>query len=222
MPRRTNMFQQVVRILHEHLATDAAVVVESDELLDRVTGAKREVDVTLTSDLGGQQIIIAIEATAQSRRASVTWVDGMLAKHSTLPTNKLVLVSQAGFSKLARERAAAHGAVTLQPEDLAGEGASETVISRLGTIKARATLFKTLASSVSFRQPDGEVTDLKPLPANTALFADDGTFISALGDDFVERFAEHVKMLEAVVLPHLQPSFYAEFEAVCDSRQVEI
>jgi hypothetical protein len=222
MPRRTNVFQQVVRIIHEHLATDAATVVESDELIDRITGTKREVDVTLTSDVGGQQIIISIEATAQSRRASVTWVDGMLAKHSTLPTNKLVLVSQAGFSKPAQERAAAHGAVTLQPQDLAGEDASERVISRLGTIKARATLFKTLASSVSIKQPDGKVTDLKPLPANTALFADDGTFISSLGNDFVERFAKDAKMLAAVILPQLPPTFYAEFEAVCGSRRVEI
>jgi hypothetical protein len=216
------VFQQVVRILHEHLAADAAVVVESDELVDRVTGAKREVDVTLTSDIGGQQIIISIEATAQNRRASVTWVDEMLAKHSTLPTSKLVLVSQAGFSKLARDQAAAHGAVTLQPQDLAGKDAPGEVISLLGTVALRAILFKTLASRVSFRWPDGEIKDLTTLSANTALFADDGTFISSLGDDFVKRYAKSAKMLEAVVLPQLQPNFYAEFEASCRSRQVEI
>lgn len=222
MPRRTNVFQQVVRIIHEHLAADAAEVVESDELVDNASGAKREVDVTLTSEVAGQRIVISVEATAQSRRASVTWVDGMLAKHSTLPTNKLVLVSQAGFSKLARDRAAAHGAVTLQPQDLDGDDASQAVLSRLGAVTLRLTRFKTLESSVSFKRPDGHVTDFIPLPSNTALVADDRTFISRLEDDFAKRYAKHAKMLAAVALPHLQPSFYAEFGATCASRQVEI
>ena len=39
MPRRTNLFQEVVTVLHEHLAVE-----ESALLIDGVTGDEREVD----------------------------------------------------------------------------------------------------------------------------------------------------------------------------------
>lgn len=223
MPRRTNIFQQVVRVIHEHLAAGAATVDESAELLDRVTGDTREVDVTLTSEVAGHQIIISIEATAQKRRATVAWVDGMLSKHNTLPTDKLVLVSQAGFSQTARSRAAAHGAVTLQPRDLATEDVSSAVIGRLGTFTVRATRFKTLSSIVSVRRPDGKVVELKSLSPNTVIVAGDHSIIGRLGDDFAARFDKHtIRILSAVILPQLKPTFYAEFSAECDSRHVEI
>jgi hypothetical protein len=46
MPQRTNTFQQVVRLVHEHLAADGASVKESHMLVDEITGEDREVDAT--------------------------------------------------------------------------------------------------------------------------------------------------------------------------------
>jgi hypothetical protein len=117
MPRRTNLFQQVVTILNEHAAGDA-VVEESAMLANGVTGEKREVDVLIRSSVAGYEVMIGVEGTAAGRNAGSPWVESMLKKHENLPTSKLVLVSEAGFSKPGRELAEAEGALALSPKDL--------------------------------------------------------------------------------------------------------
>jgi hypothetical protein len=49
----------------------------------------------------------------------------MLGKHENLPTDKLVLVAQGGFSKRARHKAESGGAVPVSPDDVPGEALSD-------------------------------------------------------------------------------------------------
>jgi hypothetical protein len=98
MPKRTNLFQEVVEIIHRHMAGDSPV--EASALLpSKSTGADREVDVVIRANTAGYEVIVAVEAIARSRKADRMWVDGMLGKHADLPTSKLVLVSEKGFTK---------------------------------------------------------------------------------------------------------------------------
>lgn len=52
---------------------------------------------------------IGVEVTARKRPADLPWVTEQWAKHQTLPTDKLVLVAQSGFTKDAERFAGAHG-----------------------------------------------------------------------------------------------------------------
>jgi hypothetical protein len=70
MPRRTNVFQEVVAIIHEHMA-EGATVEESAMLVNRATGHKREVDVVIRTNAATQEVVIGIEATSAGREASV-------------------------------------------------------------------------------------------------------------------------------------------------------
>lgn len=117
MPKRTNLFQQVVAILQEHAAPGAEVT-ESALLTNRVTGVEREVDVVIATTVAGYEILVGVEGTATGRKASTPWVESMLGKHEDLPTAKLVLVSEAGFYEPARKAALAKGALPLSPTDL--------------------------------------------------------------------------------------------------------
>ena len=58
-------------------------------------------------------MIIGIECQGRGRVASVEWVEQMVAKHQTLPTDKLILVSQSGFSPNAHKKAKALGIETM-------------------------------------------------------------------------------------------------------------
>ncbi|MEV0355036.1 restriction endonuclease [Nocardia sp. NPDC050697] len=121
MPKRTNLFQQVVTVIHEHLA-DGVTVEESAMLTNRRTGRKREVDVVLRSKSGGYEFLIGIEATSRRRGpASTPWVEAMIGKHQNLPTNKVILVSESGFTEQARELAIQENMVPISPETL-GDG----------------------------------------------------------------------------------------------------
>lgn len=106
MPKRTNIFQELVAIIHSRLGSGWTVS-ESVLLPDGITGEPREVDVVARATVAGYDIYISVECRDHQRTADVTWVESMAKKHEHLPTSKLVLWSRSGFTKSARSKAAA-------------------------------------------------------------------------------------------------------------------
>jgi hypothetical protein len=104
MPKRSNYFQRLVLLVRNHIAAGATVT-ESAELIDKVTGAKREVDICIEGTVGGVPTIVSIECRAFMRKADVTWVEEMTHKHNDLPTDVLILYSRSGFTKAAVDKA---------------------------------------------------------------------------------------------------------------------
>ncbi len=112
MPKRSNAFQRLVMLINRQLAGQADVS-ESAMLKDAITSELREVDVLIEVELAGYQTRIAIECVDRKRKIDVTWVEKMLKKHESLPTDKLVLVSQSGFSVTAINKAQFHNTLAL-------------------------------------------------------------------------------------------------------------
>ena len=128
MPRRSNAFQRLVALINASLA-GTATVEESALLIDSVTKEPREVDILITSEAAGYTFRIGIEVVATTRRADTPWVERMRAKHENLPTNKLILVSEAGFARSAEAKAKFYKIETLTVE--AASGADWSLISAL-------------------------------------------------------------------------------------------
>ena len=116
MPPRTNAFQRLVTLLTATLA-GVARVTESAMLEDRVTGERREVDVLVVANTATYQVNLGIEVVAWARRADTPWVEKMRAKHDNLPTDKLILVSESGFSAAAQSKAQFYGIETLTVDE---------------------------------------------------------------------------------------------------------
>lgn len=88
-------------------------------LTNRLTGKKREVDVVLRSTTAGHEFVIGVEATSQQPNPiSVEWVEQMIAKHKNLPTDKVILVSETGFTEQAHDLAIKEYMVPIAPETL--------------------------------------------------------------------------------------------------------
>ncbi len=104
MPKRSNSFQRLVRLLHERL-DDSWTVTESMMFSDSFTAEKREVDIVLESCIGAHKIVLSIECRDHKRKADTPWVESMAKKHESLPTSKLVLWSANGFYKPALKKA---------------------------------------------------------------------------------------------------------------------
>jgi hypothetical protein len=149
VPKRTNLFQEVVEILHRHMAGDATV--EASAMLpSQSTGALREVDVVIRAKQAGHDVIVSVEAMARSRKADRTWVDSMVGKHADLPTSKLVLVSQRGFTKDARAAALANNAVPLAPEDLPSSDRDGDVVKAVPALWPKVVSFTVEELGVTF------------------------------------------------------------------------
>jgi hypothetical protein len=117
VPKRSNQFQRLIVSIHHALAEVSAVVEESRELRDRVTGTLREVDIVIESAVGDYPVFVCVECCDRSRPATVEWVEQQHGKHATLPTNKLILVSRSGFTQSALDKARSHNIETLATAD---------------------------------------------------------------------------------------------------------
>jgi hypothetical protein len=104
LPKRSNSFQQLIYSI-QHSTSEGSAVTESKYLVDRQTGAEVEVDIVIEAVVNEIPLIVSIEVRDRKRAATVEWVRESIGKHTTLPTNKLVLVSRSGFSAEASRKA---------------------------------------------------------------------------------------------------------------------
>jgi hypothetical protein len=155
-----------------------ATVEESAMLVNRLTGEQREVDVAIRAVTGGHVVIVSVEARASSRRADAPWVESMLGKHANLATDKLVLVSQTGFTRQARALAEANGAVALEPQDLTGEDPSWSIVNRLRSLWPKFVSLNPERAQVTVSRPEGEKWFRAPHDLN--LYLEDGSYITTL------------------------------------------
>lgn len=116
MPKRTNAFQSLIRWIETELAPVGARVTESEELIDLVTGERREVDVLVRAVVGQHKIALAIECRDHQRRADVTWIDNLIGKYKNLPVSSVIAVSRSGFTKNALKKAEMNNIKTLTLE----------------------------------------------------------------------------------------------------------
>lgn len=87
---------------------------------DKITGELREIDVLISTSVSGYEVSIAIEVVGHVRKASTPWVESMHSKHSSLPTNKLILVAENGFTEPALRKAKFYGIETLTIDSALG------------------------------------------------------------------------------------------------------
>lgn len=112
MPKRTNALQKAIKLIEENKG-NFLTLRESAILLDRDAGIEREVDILLEGEINTHSITVAIEVTDRKRPVGTPWVEGMIGKHKSLPTDKLILVSSSGFTKPAQKKALVLGAVPI-------------------------------------------------------------------------------------------------------------
>lgn len=195
MPKRTNDFQKFVFLIKK-LVAENSIVTESKFLIDLQTGAQREVDVCIESSVGGHGITISIECVKHERKASVTWVEAMKAKHERLPTNALVLVSEAGFSKEAQKVAQKYGIETLRFDEV-DENSVDRLFGKTEALFSRTFSFTPLKVIARVEEGDGlPIEDVVTLPDNI-IFKPDGSQLGAL-KNYIESMLNSGKFLESI------------------------
>lgn len=100
MPKRTNLIQKAIKLIEEAKG-DFLSIEESALIPDKDTGELREVDILLKGVINGHPLFIAFEIVDRSRKADVVWVEQIISKHASLMTDKLVLVSNSGYTRTA-------------------------------------------------------------------------------------------------------------------------
>jgi len=227
MPKRTNTFQEVVAVVQKHMAPDA-VIEESAMVTPTSGGAPREVDVLVTSAVGQHAVVVAVEASARGRRASVEWVEQVLKKHEDLPTNKLVLYSSSGFTKAAHAKALANNAAPISGEPIADQDLERSVLAGLRTASPNCMHVAPVLALVSVERADGSVGSFVPSP-DVPVIRPDGlgmTFIEVVLSKFDEEIVQVVEFLDVDGLARERDVTITwkdgEFTAVVDGENVPL
>ncbi len=156
MPKRSNVFQTLIYQLQHHFSDENKYkITESKELKHRITGKLREVDIVIESCINDVPIMICFECTSQKRTVDSLWVEGMIGKHLNLETNQLVLVSDSGFSKPARELAEqSRSVIALSMQEVEEADWTEFTKNFQDIVFSTFTL-KLIDVNVSYVKPDG-------------------------------------------------------------------
>ncbi|GHE30214.1 hypothetical protein GCM10017673_36090 [Streptosporangium violaceochromogenes] len=160
MPRRTNLWQEMIAVIAAKMAGDVEVI-ESAMLPDRRTGAKREVDVVIKSRLGNpfpRELIVSVEATSPVRPCTVEYVERMIAKHADLPTNQLILVSKSGFTVEAQTKANSYGVALFSPQTFSATDSEFQIVNKLESLHPRIMNVQVKGARVAVQRPDGSTT----------------------------------------------------------------
>lgn len=136
MPKRANLFQDVVAIVHEIVNPGATIkrsaMIEHDQTRDR-----REVDLWMIVQSANGETSVGIEATSRGRKANVEWVEQQIMKHCHVGTDQLVLVSDSGFSGQAQRLAESNDVVTVTPTDIEKGAVRAQIVNRVPTLHPR-------------------------------------------------------------------------------------
>lgn len=105
MEKEWRELEILVEKIEKTIAPTDAIIKSPDFLIDRVTGEKREVDVSIRFDIGSANILIVIECRNRSHSQDVRWIEEVHTKHLDLGASKVIAVSKNGFTKQAIEKA---------------------------------------------------------------------------------------------------------------------
>lgn len=203
MPKRSNEFQAIMHAVRLETATDNVTVTES-KMLPSSEGGEREVDIVIEGEFDGEPIVTSIEVIDRKRKADVTWVEQMIAKHHKLPTNRLVLISSSGFYRTALVAVAAQNGTVeaLTPEVVTQDG--QPVVERFeySQVSMRPTLWEVVVQDPGPRGGVG-VVNLTKLP-NTSVRDRDDVEVGTLFE----------LVLDAMRLPFIGKRFWEQ--AVAD------
>lgn len=118
MPRKGKDFELLIKMLEEVMLPQGALIKSPDYIVDKITGQKREVDISIKMDLGSTPILIIIECRDRNDTEGTTWIEQLRTKTNDLNANKVIAVSSYGFSAPAIEKGRHYGIETRTYKEL--------------------------------------------------------------------------------------------------------
>jgi Restriction endonuclease len=107
VPRAGRSLELLVHGLEQLLAKTPVEIRSPDYITGKNTKIRREVDVSLRSQVGSVDVLVIIECRDRGKSQGGTWIEQLASKREDVGANKAVAVSATGFSPGARNLARA-------------------------------------------------------------------------------------------------------------------
>ena len=105
MPRQGRELEKLIATL-ENLLGDTNIEVKSPDYVVGVnSGSRREIDVSLRTNVGSSEILVILETRDRNETDDVRWIEQLATKRKDVLASKVVAVSSSGFTEGARNTA---------------------------------------------------------------------------------------------------------------------
>src|SRR5919205_489573 len=118
MFRKGRDLELLIARLEKVLAPEDAIITSPDYLPDKITGGRREIDVSIKSRIGSSPILVILECRDRSSAEDVTWIEQLASKRNSVGADKVIAVSSSKFSEPAIKQALFYGIEICRIEDI--------------------------------------------------------------------------------------------------------
>ncbi|MCM1988078.1 restriction endonuclease [Methanococcoides seepicolus] len=112
MPRKGKELEETVSLLHKILSNDKYEIKSPDFIIDKITGQKREVDISIKLNAGSIPLTIIIECRDRNSKQDSMWIEQLVTKCMNLNVQKVIAVSSNNFTEPAKTMAKHNGIET--------------------------------------------------------------------------------------------------------------
>lgn len=102
--KKGDYFENLIKRIQECIHKDAVIKLD-DKLIDKHTGRKRQIDITITLKDGPTQFLAIVEVRDRSRPVGVDYLEQVKSKKEAVNANLAIIVSNNGFCNTAIEKA---------------------------------------------------------------------------------------------------------------------
>lgn len=105
---------------------DKAAITPNDKLVDKHTGRKRQIDISIRVSDGPSKFLAIVEARDRSRKVGVTYLEQVKSKRDAVGADKAIIVSNKGFTGTAIPKAKAYNIELLSLSEALRQNWSQT------------------------------------------------------------------------------------------------
>lgn len=99
MARKGRDLEKLVALLEKHLGHEGIKITSPDYIEGRKSKSRREVDISLRSQIGSSDILVIIECRDRKGNEDVIWIEQLATKREDVGADKAVAVSSTGFTE---------------------------------------------------------------------------------------------------------------------------
>ncbi len=197
MAREGRELELLIAHLEECLSKSEIKITSPDRIEDKITGEKREVDVSLRATVGSHDVLIILECRDRKNIGDSTWIEQLATKRDDLGANKAIAVSSSGFTTGAVKKARSKNIELRMLEELTADNIRDWF--PIKTLKNRSVSLE-IAAKVDLRNP----RDQKKV------------------ENFIKKLKDEEIFHKTIILDHDSTTTISISELIYDKHEPEI
>jgi hypothetical protein len=131
--KKGEYFEQLINWINENLHKNSTIT-PNDYLIDKVTGRKRQIDISIRLKDGPTDFLAIVEVRDRSRPVGIEYIEQIKSKRDSVNANLAIVVSKNGFFATAIKKADNYGIKLYTAEEALKQNWSKSISQSIMTV----------------------------------------------------------------------------------------